>query len=67
MTEIPDFQIVHSIKNLKQQIKRKPINISFKIETPSYNSPDVEEQTIRSDSDNSIWALTQIRKINHRR
>jgi hypothetical protein len=40
--------------------------INFKIETPSYNSPDVLKQTIRSDNSTNnppIWALTQIRKI----
>ena len=44
----------------------QPKKICFKIETPSYNSPDVLEQTVRSDNSTNnppIWALTQIRKI----
>lgn len=43
-----------------------PKKVSFKIKTPSYNAPEVVEQTIRSDNSTNnppIWALTQIRKI----
>lgn len=43
-----------------------PETVSFKIETPSYNAPEVVQQTIRSDNSTNnppIWALTQIRKI----
>ena len=40
--------------------------ISFKIETPSYNASSTVEQTISSDNTTNnppIWGLTQIRKI----
>ena len=40
--------------------------ISFKIETPSYNSLSTVKQTIKSSELNNtppIWGLTQIRKV----
>ena len=60
MTTIPDFKIMTARRRLEEETYKKPI-VSFKITTPSYSSPDVERETIRSDQ--KIWGLTQIRKI----
>lgn len=59
MSRIPDFKIINGIRRFKEERSKAPVLVI--IETPSYSSPEVEKQTIRSN--NLIWALTQIRKV----